>query len=79
MAQHVRAERARQAGLAAVGLEDFPESDAGQAAPLSGVDEQPWGRALADKGRTSLADVLRQPSGGLLANRDDALLVALAE
>ena len=33
VSQHVRAQRARQAGLPAVSLENLPEADARQAAP----------------------------------------------
>ncbi len=80
MPQHVRAERAATARLPRVALQDLPEPDARQAGPAAArVDEQPRALPLAEQRRPRVAQVPRAPTrAGLVADRDDALLVALS-
>ena len=79
MAQHVRAERPRQARLAPVCLEDLPEADSSQARAAARVDEQFCRRLALQERGPALLQVAGQPCRGLVADRHEALLAALAE
>ncbi len=79
----MRAERFREPGLTAVPFQNFPEPDAAErAAPH--VHEQSRRRPFAGTSpgherRTSIALEAADPLGGLVADRDQPLFVALAD
>src|SRR5678809_97601 len=79
MTQHVRAQAFGEARLPRVTLENLPEADTRQPGPAAlGVHEQARARPFPQQRRSSLPQVPLDPIPRLVANRNDALLVALA-
>src|SRR6266508_1147618 len=78
MTQRVGAERCRKSRLARISFQDLPESDSRQTwSTATRIHEQPQAGALAEKYGTTFPHVSLHPSSCFVANRDDALFVAL--
>src|SRR6185503_1847337 len=79
MTQHVGAQALGKARLPRVTLENLPEADARQPGPAAlDVHEQAGARPLPQQRWPSLPQVPLDPVPRLVANRNNALLVALA-
>src|SRR4029079_13090037 len=79
MPERVRAQRGSHARTPPIAFQNFPEADAGEPrSSAAGVHEQPRTAASADEKGTRVSQIAAHPGGGLIAERNDALLAALS-